>query len=243
MMMIAAAGHGYERRALYEETRKPIPRWVWGAVGVSIALHAVGAAWLYNQRYDMPVQQSASIDDAPIIVMERRPEPEPVIATEEPPAPRIPLHQPATVAETPIAPTPFPVPDEPSTAPVGEGPINLDPGPAPETPGTATEPTRPSPPVIRNPQWIRQPSAAQMDRAYPGRAAADGVGGRAVLSCVVTGGGSVGDCVIVSETPQNQGFGRAAVSLSRYFQLSPRTVDGQAVEGARVTIPLTFNIG
>lgn len=242
MMMIAAAGHGHERRALYEDTRKPIPRWVWGAVGVSILAHAAGAVWLYNQRYDMPVEPPVLIDESPIITMDRPWEP-PVVQTEEPPAPPLPVHDPIVVRDTPVAPSPFQVPDEPTTVPAGDGPIRMDPGPAPETPGTATDPTPPTPPVIRNPQWIRQPTAAQMNRAYPERAAEDGIGGRAVLSCVVARGGNVGDCVIVSETPQDQGFGRAAMSLSRYFRLSPRTVDGQAVEGARVTIPLTFNIG
>jgi len=243
MMMIAVAGHGHERRALYDEARKPIPRWVWGAVGVSIALHAAGAVWLYNQRYEMPVQVTAPPDDGPIITMEPLREPEPITPTEQPPAPQIPVHRPTRTVPTTVETSPFPVPDEPATAPVGQGPINLDPGPVPETPGTATDPTPPAPAVIRNPQWVRQPSAAQMERAYPRAAAADGISGRASLSCRVTGSGEVTACEVTSETPVGEGFGRAALSLSRYFRLSPRTVDGQAVEGARVTIPLTFNLG
>ena len=243
MMMIAVTGHGPERRALYEESRKPIPRWVWGAVGVSILAHAAGAVWLYNQRYEMPAQEAVTTDDHPIIMMDRPREPEPVVATEEPPAPPLPIHQTTPVTDPTVETSPFPVPDEPTTAPVGEGPINMDPDPVPDTTGTATEPTPPTPAAIRNPQWVRQPSAAQMERAYPRGAAAEGLSGRATLSCRVTGSGEVSACSIISETPEGEGFGRAAMSLSRYFRLSPRTVDGQAVEGARVTIPLTFNIG
>ena len=242
MMMIAVAGHGHERRALYEETRKPIPRWVWGAVGVSILAHAAGAVWLYNQRYEMPMAEPHVEPDSVIVTMDRPMQP-PIIATEEPPAPPLPVHDPVVVRDPPMAPSPFEIPDEPVTAPTGEGPINLDPAPAPDTTGTATDPTPPTPAVIRNPQWIRQPSAAQMERAYPSRAAEAGISGRAVLSCSVQANGDVSGCSVASETPQGEGFGRAAVSLSRYFRLSPRTVDGQAVEGARVTIPLTFNIG
>ncbi|KAK0340529.1 hypothetical protein LTR94_030143 [Friedmanniomyces endolithicus] len=69
-----------------------------------------------------------------------------------------------------------------------------------------------------------------------------GIGGVAELSCLVRVDGSLTGCSVTSETPGNQGFGRAAVSLSRYFRLSPRTVDGQAVDGARVTMAIRFDL-
>ena len=77
-------------------------------------------------------------------------------------------------------------------------------------------------------------------RAYPSAAEARGIAGVAELSCLVRVDGSLTGCSVTSETPGNQGFGRAAVSLSRYFRLSPRTVDGQAVDGARVTMAIRF---
>lgn len=242
MMMTAAAGHGYERRALYDDSRKPIPRWVWGAIALSALAHVAGGVWLYNQRYEMPAEATPP-DDGPIIVMERLIPPEtPVVDTPEPPAPPIPVHATPVPTRPDVPTSPFPVPDEPVTAPVGDGPISLDPGPAPEVPGTAPDPTPPAPAVIRSPQWIRQPSPAQMERAYPRRAATDGTSGRVVLNCRLTAGGEVTGCSVASETPAGEGFGRAALSLSRYFRLSPRTVDGQAIEGARVSIPLNFAI-
>jgi len=240
--MIAAAGHGHERRALYDQSRKPIPRWVWGAIGVSALLHVAGGVWLYNQRYEAPAQVSAP-DDYPVVFMERlAPPPPPPVPTPEPPAPRLPIHDPVLTAPPTAPRSPFEVPDEPTTAPTGSGPISMDPGPAPDAAGTAPDPGPPAPPVIRNPQWIRIPTPAQMERAYPSAAAADEIEGRAVLSCSVTATGEVTNCSVVSETPERAGFGNAARSLSRYFRLSPRTVDGQAIEGARVTIPLTFSL-
>lgn len=242
-MMIAVAGAGHhQRRALYEQRNKPVPRWVWGAVGVSLAVHAAGAAWLFYQRYEMPVEQTQ--DPPPtIITMERLFEPEPMDPTTEPPAPPIPTHVPPTLVESEVEVSPFPPIDEPSTAPDAGTPVNLDGTVTPDTSGTAVEPTPPTPSVIRNPQWVRQPSAAQMERAYPRGAAAEGLSGSATLTCVVEASGAVTGCTVASETPQGEGFGRAALSLSRYFRLSPRTVDGQAVEGARVNIPLRFSVG
>lgn len=243
-MMIAVAGAGqHERRPLYTEHKKPMPRWMWAAIGVSIAVHAAGGAWLYYQRYEMPVEPTRADPPATTVTIWNPPEPEPTVDVIEPAAPPPPIHQPTQPPVAPPTTSPFTPPDTP-TAPVAAG-LPLAPvTPNPVVGGTGVEPTPPAPPsVIRNPQWVRQPSASQMERAYPRGAAADGVSGRAVLNCSVLASGEVANCTVTSETPQGEGFGRAALSLSRYFRLSPRTVDGQAVEGSRVNIPLTFAIG
>ena len=51
-------------------------------------------------------------------------------------------------------------------------------------------------------------------RAYPSNAEARGVSGVANLSCLVRVDGSLTGCSVTSETPGNQGFGRAAMGLT-----------------------------
>ncbi|MFN3817257.1 TonB family protein, partial [Brevundimonas sp.] len=88
--------------------------------------------------------------------------------------------------------------------------------------------------------WISRPSAAQMARAYPAQAMANDVTGAASLMCSVRANGTLSDCSVVNETPNGQGFGRASTTLSRQFRMSPRTIDGQTVDGARVNFTIRF---
>ena len=69
-----------------------------------------------------------------------------------------------------------------------------------------------------------------------------GVGGRAELSCTVTAKGTVSGCSVVSEDPADQEFGAAALKLTRCFKMRPQTRDGAPVGGAKVIIPIRFEI-
>lgn len=94
--------------------------------------------------------------------------------------------------------------------------------------------------IITNPDWLRRPSREELLSVYPVRAILERVGGRATLSCAVEITTDLADCFITSEGPDFYGFGEAALSLAPFMKMKPRTVDGQPVSGARVTVPIVF---
>lgn len=239
MMMTTAGGPGLVYPLDFNERKRPrFSRATWIAAGIVLSAHAGLGVALYYQRFEMPTVVEAP-ERPPIDVTFRRltPPPKPVVA-ETPPAPNPDVNHPPT----PITPVET-VSVVSSDAPVGDTtvittgtPVEIS---APHS--TTTEPVVAPAPVIRNPTWSRQPSADQMMDAYPKRAIPAGVEGAATLNCLVLATGYVTDCNVTRETPGGYGFGRGAQSLSRYFRINPRTVNG-AAEGSRVNINLRFTL-
>lgn len=142
-------------------------------------------------------------------------------------------------------PPPPPPPDRPPPPPPPEQrvpPPDLSAPPTPTPIPVAVDPP-PAPPVqvITNPQWIRRPGGADLERWYPRRAKESGIEGRANLDCIVDESGRL-SCAVVSEEPANMGFGEAAVRMARAYQMRPLTVNGEPTAGGRVRLPIRFRL-
>lgn len=99
-----------------------------------------------------------------------------------------------------------------------------------------------APPVVTNPAWLQVPGPSEFEEVYPRQAWRDDVEGKVLIQCQVGVDTTLKNCRIVSETPEDYGFGAAAMVMSRSFRVSPRKVDGKPVDGAEIRVPITFKI-
>jgi TonB family protein len=96
-------------------------------------------------------------------------------------------------------------------------------------------------PANTNADWIQHPTPEQTMWVYPPRAADQGINGNAILVCTVNTAGLAVNCQVVEETPQNYGFGDAAIALSREFRFRPATRGGQPAP-SQVRVPIVFAV-
>ncbi|MCS6624805.1 TonB family protein [Roseibacterium beibuensis] len=152
-----------------------------------------------------------------------------------PPAPTAPSPRPAAVARpAPAAPSaPLPAPaDTPRPQPA------VAPAPAAAaTPLPAAAPAQDAPAEISRVTWAQHPAPM-----YPALAAANGVtGGVVTLTCTVKADGAAADCAVVSEDPEGQGFGAAALASMERARFSPRTLEGTS-PGAKARFTIRFRL-
>jgi TonB family protein len=116
-------------------------------------------------------------------------------------------------------------------------------GPRSEPPAV---PARPAGPVsasgeISGLRWLRRPDGGDLERYYPALARDQGLGGRAVLQCVVRADGTLGDCFVLEENPAGVGFGEATILAAGKLRVGPATPGGR-IEGAKVVVPIVWTL-
>lgn len=88
--------------------------------------------------------------------------------------------------------------------------------------------------------WLEAPTYAQVLTAYPEKARAAGIGGRAVLNCTFKGDGRLSGCATITEEPKGYGVGAAARSLAPLFLGPANLPSGESLKGVGVQVPVTF---
>jgi protein TonB len=94
-----------------------------------------------------------------------------------------------------------------------------------------------------SPVFLKTPDGSDMIANYPPDAMAKKLAGSATVRCKIDKSGAFTGCKVVSETPAKNGFGDAALKLSKVFLLSPKAADGTNIVGESLTIPMQFNPG
>ena len=97
--------------------------------------------------------------------------------------------------------------------------------------------------TVKDPFWITTVKPEKVLSVYPPQAAEAGIkSGRGVADCLVAADGKLIDCKVAREKPGDMGFGASAVTIAQLMQMNPWSAKGRPVVGARVKLPIDFNL-
>ena len=106
-----------------------------------------------------------------------------------------------------------------------------------------TNPSFQTPRAILQPRWITQLDPAKVQAIYPAKAADAGVkSGKGFADCAISADGHLVDCKPSGAAPDGLGFAEAAVQVASVMQMNPWTDGGGPVDGARIRLPVAFNL-
>jgi len=104
----------------------------------------------------------------------------------------------------------------------------------------------PPAPLVLKPRWVYMPTSADLARFYPADAVKQHFEGTTMLSCVVDVDGRLSGCAArgpsgFGKPPgMDEAFRKASLELVPLFRMEPQLVNGVAVGGARVNIPIRW---
>ena len=97
-----------------------------------------------------------------------------------------------------------------------------------------------TPPVVGKPSWVKLPTGEQLLAAMPKDSSSGQV--RVMLDCLIGPDGSTTDCKVASEEPMGRGYGVATLTVASAFKMTVWTMEGLPTVGARVKIPVRFEL-
>lgn len=86
------------------------------------------------------------------------------------------------------------------------------------------------------PRFISGPTQAQLRSLHPREAFRRRQGGRVQMVCRVRLDTRLEACRVTNETPQNAGFGTAALAAAQYFRFRPPSREGHPVDGVEISV-------